>query len=184
MTQQRRSAQHAVDTAEQGRQQILHPTQPAKAHALAHLHQQQPRLVRLQGQVKYLAVADGGPTQPAGQPAIELPHLRQIQPSRLDQALEQPLIAGLRRVTQARWKMLGGAFVTVDPRFGLPAQIDRPAHLGAFLQRTAQGIGAGGQGHTFALQAQPAVQSNGGQGHLGSASLGKHAVQLSESCPL
>ncbi|MNY15340.1 hypothetical protein D3C86_1485480 [compost metagenome] len=176
MTQQWRTTQQAVDAAQQRRQQILHPAQPIETHALAHLHQQQPRLPWLQGQIEYLAMADRGPAQPAGQPAIELTDLSQVQAPCLDQMLEEQLVAGQRRVAKSRRKMLGGALMAVDPRIGLPTQVNRPLHLGAILQRPTQRIGPGGQRHALALQAQPTVQSNGSQGHCGSTSSGKPSI--------
>ncbi|MCY1423201.1 hypothetical protein D9M71_389080 [compost metagenome] len=176
MTQQWRTTQQAVDAAQQRRQQILHPAQPIETHALAHFHQQQARLPRLQGQIKYLAMADRGPAQPAGQPAIELTDLSQVQAACLDQMLEEQLVAGQRRVAKSRRQMLGGALMAVDPRIGLPAQVNRPLHLRAILQRPTQRIGPGGQRHTLALQAQPTVQSNGRQGHCGSTFSGKPSI--------
>ena len=157
----------------------MDPAQPIETDTLAHFNQQQPRLPGLQSQLEHLAMANGGPAQTPGQPAIEVPHLGQVQAPHLLQVFEQALIAGQRRIALARRKMPGSAGVAVEPCLGLPAQVERPAHFGAILQRTAQGIGPRRQGHTLALQAQPTVQSNGNVGHCRSTSFGAASIYRS-----
>ncbi|MNF95946.1 hypothetical protein D3C84_787200 [compost metagenome] len=115
-------------------------------------------------------MTDGSSAQAAGQPAIQLAHLRQIQAPGLGQLLKQQLVTCQRRIAKPRREMLGRPLMAVDPRIGLPAQVHRPPHFRAILQGMTQGIGPGGQGHAFTLQAQPAVQSNGSQGHCRSTS--------------
>ncbi|MCY1520295.1 hypothetical protein D9M68_550700 [compost metagenome] len=169
VAEQGRCAQQAVDAAEQGGQQLMHPAQPVQAHALAHLHQQQALLAGLQRQVEGLAVADGGATQAAGQPAVELAQLVQAQPALGGQARGQGLVAGLQRVAHSWRQLLAAALMAVDARPGQPAQVVGLAHLGTTAQRPAQGIGPCGQGHVLALQAQPGMESNRSLGHGGSS---------------
>ena len=154
----------------------MDPAQPIETDTLAHFNQQQPRLPGLQSQLEHLAMANGGPAQASGQPAIELAHLGQVQAPHLLQLIEQSLIAGQRRITLPRRKMPGSTGMAIKARLRLPAQIKRPAHFGAVLQCTAQGVGPRCQGHAFALQAQPAVQSNGNVGHCRSTSSGAPSI--------
>ncbi|MCY1209815.1 hypothetical protein D9M69_377430 [compost metagenome] len=172
VTEQRGRPLQPIDAAEQCREQFVHPAQPVQCYAFMHLHQEQPALVGRKRQVEGLSMADGGAAQAPGQPAVEPAQLLQRQASLLRQARGETLVAGLQRIALPRRQLLATAFMAVDARTGLPAQVIGLAHFRTTAQRPAQGIGAGRQGHVLALQAQPGVESNRGLGHGGSGGWG------------